>query len=162
MCVLMFVNVVLRYVFKSGIVWADEICRYSFVITAFLGISYCLRKRNIMQMDSIKKALPFKARFVVEIFVDLLLATYFVYFSVSAVSTIQKGIKMGSETEVLRIPLYIIYIIVLVCYILAALRALQKAVADGVVLSKGKEAFDIAEKARLEALYDDYKGGDSA
>ena len=147
MCVLMFANVVLRYVFSSSIIWSDEVCRYSFVITEFLGVGYCIKKRSLMRMDSIKKALPFKAEFILETFVNLLLTVFFGYYAYTAITTVQKGIKMRGTTEILLIPLWIIYLIVLICYAIATLRAIQKITDDLKILAKGEEAY----KASLAA-----------
>lgn len=150
MSVLMFVNVVLRYVFKAGIVWSDEVCRYCFVITAFLGVPYCLRKRSIMRMDSVQKALPFKARFIVETFVNAVITAFFVYYSVTCITTIQKQHRIGSETEILLFPMYIIYTIIFICYALSVIRAVQKGVCDIMTLARGEEAY-IAEQDAIKA-----------
>ena len=149
--VLLFVNVVLRYVFKTGLVWANEICTYSFVLTAFLGVGYCIRKRSLMSMDSIKNALPFKARCIVELFVDFILAVFFGYYSYTGITTIQKAIRMGSETEILRIRLWIIYMIIFVCYVLATLRSIQKFVGDVKIMNAGEQAYLEAEAAKKAA-----------
>lgn len=148
MSVLMFVNVVLRYVFKSGIIWSDEVCRYCFVVTAFLAVPYCLRKRNLMRMDSIQKALPFKARFIVETVVNAVIIAFFTYYSVTCVTTIRKQYRQGAESEILLFPMYILYIIIMVCYVLSVLRAVQKAVGDLKTLARGEEAW----KAEQEAI----------
>ena len=150
MSVLMFVNVVLRYVFKSGIIWSDEVCRYCFVITAFLAVPYCIRKRNLMRMDSVQKALPFKARFIVEAVVNAIIVAFFTYYSVTCITTIQKQHKMGAETEILLFPMYIIYIVIMACYVLSVIRAVQKGVVDMRTLIRGEDAWK-AEQAAIKA-----------
>ena len=142
MSVLMFANVVLRYVFSSSIIWSDEVCRYAFVITAFLGVGYCINKRSLMSMNSIKNALPFKARLIVETVINLILTVFFGYYAYTAITTVQKGMKMRGTTEILLIPLWIIYLIVLICYVIAVFRAVQKTAADLKILAKGKEAYE--------------------
>ena len=41
--VLMFTNVVLRYVAKTSIVWGDEVCRYALVASTFFSIPIWIR-----------------------------------------------------------------------------------------------------------------------
>ena len=146
MCILMLINVILRYVFSSSIIWSDEICRYSFVVSAFFGIGYCLRTRNIMQMDSLKKLFSFKIRSMIETIVNLVLTGFFGYYAYGVVTTVQKVSKIGAETDVLRFPLWIIFAIILGCFILATIRSIQKLVLDILLLLRGDAALAKPDK----------------
>ena len=148
MSVFMFLNAALRYCFSSGIIWADEVCRYSFVVTAFLGIGYCIRKNRLMRMDSLRKLLPFKAQLIVEIFIGLLLACFFSYFAYNAITTVQQGIVVGSKTEILRIPLWIFYFVALLGFMSASVRSVQKMASDLMVLKNGESAYKEALAAK--------------
>ena len=151
MSIFMFLNAVLRYAFSSGIIWADEVCRYSLVITAFLAPSYCIRKRRLLRMDSLRQLLPFKGQFVVETFINLLLVCFFSYYTYSAITTVQRGLRMGSETEILRIPLWKFYSAALLCFLLASIRSIQKMVCDLVTLKKGEAVYKEALSANIAA-----------
>ena len=34
------VNVVLRYIFNSGLTWSDEVCKYCLIFSGFISIGY--------------------------------------------------------------------------------------------------------------------------
>jgi TRAP-type C4-dicarboxylate transport system permease small subunit len=57
MVVLVFGNVVLRYVFNSGIAISEELSRWLFVWMVFLGAIVGLREHAHLGMDSLVKAL---------------------------------------------------------------------------------------------------------
>mgnify|MGYP003590104563 CR=1 FL=1 len=58
MTVLVFGNVVLRYVFNSGIAFSEEISRYLFVWLTFLGAVVGMHERAHLGMDSLVQHLP--------------------------------------------------------------------------------------------------------
>lgn len=62
MVVLVFGNVVLRYVFNSGIAWAEEISRLMFVWLIFLGAILALRRHAHLGVELVQAKLPPWAR----------------------------------------------------------------------------------------------------
>jgi TRAP-type C4-dicarboxylate transport system permease small subunit len=56
--VLIFFNVGLRYLFNSGIVWAEELTRFLFVWLVFLGAIAALAENNHLGFTSVVKAMP--------------------------------------------------------------------------------------------------------
>ena len=58
MTILTFVQVVLRYGFNSGFIWALEADFYLFAWMVLLGISYCVRERAHIGVDAAVRLLP--------------------------------------------------------------------------------------------------------
>ncbi|RZJ21117.1 MAG: TRAP transporter small permease [Haliea sp.] len=58
MVVLVFSNVLMRYVFNSGIAIAEEVSRYCFVWLVFLGAVVAMREHAHLGMDSFVRRLP--------------------------------------------------------------------------------------------------------
>ncbi|BCJ87591.1 TRAP transporter small permease [Effusibacillus dendaii] len=58
MCILVFGNVVLRYVFNSGITWSEEMARFLFIWMIFLGGIAAFRDHEHLGVDSLIKKLP--------------------------------------------------------------------------------------------------------
>jgi TRAP-type transport system small permease protein len=63
MVVLVFSNVVLRYVFNSGIATSEELSRWLLVWLTFLGAIVALRQHAHLGVDTLIRALPPKGRF---------------------------------------------------------------------------------------------------
>ena len=58
MVVLVFGNVVLRYVFNSGITISEELSRWLMVWLTFLGAIVALREHSHLGVDTLVRALP--------------------------------------------------------------------------------------------------------
>ncbi|GAB3184087.1 TRAP transporter small permease [Hydrogenophaga aquatica] len=58
MVILVFGNVVLRYVFNSGITVAEEVSRLLFLYCTFLGATVAMRERLHLGVDSLTRRLP--------------------------------------------------------------------------------------------------------
>ncbi|TCN18414.1 TRAP transporter small permease [Mesobacillus foraminis] len=57
---LVFLNVVLRYVFSSGITWSEELARYLFVWLVFLGAVVATKEKGHLGVDLLIGAVPKK------------------------------------------------------------------------------------------------------
>lgn len=56
--ILIFLNVGLRYIFNSGLVWAEELTRFLFVWLVFVGAVMALQENNHLGFTSVIKAMP--------------------------------------------------------------------------------------------------------
>jgi TRAP-type C4-dicarboxylate transport system permease small subunit len=73
MVVLVFGNVVLRYVFDSGITISEEVSRWLFVWLTFLGAIVALREHGHLGVDTVVKRLPRKGKLACFIISQLLM-----------------------------------------------------------------------------------------
>ena len=64
---ILFTNVVGRYVFNSGFVWAEEIVRYQIVWLVFIGASVAARKGIHIGVDALVQVMPEGLRKVVRL-----------------------------------------------------------------------------------------------
>ncbi|KHF38944.1 TRAP transporter small permease [Halalkalibacter okhensis] len=71
MVFLVFSNVVLRYLFDSGITWSEELARFLFVWVVFLGAIVAYKEKSHLGVDIFIGALPAKAQKVLYIFINL-------------------------------------------------------------------------------------------
>lgn len=60
MSCLVFSNVILRYLFDSGITWSEEMSRYLFVFMIFLGTTRAMKLNQHLNVDIFIKLMPFK------------------------------------------------------------------------------------------------------
>jgi TRAP-type C4-dicarboxylate transport system permease small subunit len=64
MVVLVFTNVVLRYIFNSGIATSEELSRWLLVWLTFLGAIVALREHAHLGVDTLIRALPPRGRLI--------------------------------------------------------------------------------------------------
>ncbi|HBW38371.1 TRAP transporter small permease [Desulfosporosinus sp. BICA1-9] len=58
MSVVIFMQVIFRYVFAAALPWSEELARYLMVWTTFLGASLGIRYKALIGMEVLVKALP--------------------------------------------------------------------------------------------------------
>jgi TRAP-type C4-dicarboxylate transport system permease small subunit len=77
MAVLVFANVVSRYVFNYSIIWVEELTRYMMVWVGFIGSGLVLRYGAHIAVDAFQDLLPMRAAQVLRAVIVLVLATAF-------------------------------------------------------------------------------------
>ena len=73
MAVLVFLNVVLRYAFHSGIAWSEEMSRIFFVWLTFLGAIGALKDNQHLGVDMFVRNLPLLAKRIVFLISNLII-----------------------------------------------------------------------------------------
>lgn len=72
MTVLVFLQVVLRYIFNSGIIWSEEISRYLFVWISWIGISLGERENQHIKVEMVVNKLKGTPLFMVKMLSTLI------------------------------------------------------------------------------------------
>lgn len=81
MAIFVFGNVILRYLFNSGITWSEEVSRFLFIWLIFLGAILALKDNEHLGVDSLVKKLPVKGKKIVYFLSNLMmLATLVLVF----------------------------------------------------------------------------------
>jgi TRAP-type C4-dicarboxylate transport system permease small subunit len=139
MSTVMMINVILRYIFHSGLIWADEFCRYTFIASCFIAAGFCIRKKSLMRMATLKDMLPKKAGLCLEAFIDLLFVVFFAYYSYTGITVIQQGLRNNILSTAMQMPMTVLYVIAMAGYLFALIRAFQKFIADSRGVVKKQE-----------------------
>jgi TRAP-type C4-dicarboxylate transport system permease small subunit len=109
MGLLIFTNVALRYLFNSGLTWAEELSRFLFVWTVFLGAIGALKDNNHLGFTSlVQKLPPFGKKICFIISNTMVLGTLWVLFQGSLKLTMMTSHTLSPATG---IPLSYMYII---------------------------------------------------
>lgn len=118
-------SVIMRYVLGNALSWGEEITRYMFVWSAFLSISFCIKKENHIRIDMLVRALPARLEWFMEIFVDVIQLAFFIYMlRASCIAT--EDIKASMQSSpALFIPMWLIYGSSAVGFALGTIRGIQ-------------------------------------
>lgn len=136
MSVILLLQILMRSLAGSSLTWAEEVARYFYVWSVFLSLGCTIRKGNILKVDLVLGLMPKALRRIVEVLLDLVnvvLYAFLAYYSVSLVQSVQVS---GQTSPALEIPMYLVYAIIPVGFVLASLRSIEKIYFD--VTGKGK------------------------
>jgi C4-dicarboxylate transporter DctQ subunit len=151
MTLLTFIQVVLRYLFNAGLIWALEATGYMFVWLVLFGISYAVRVHAHIGIDVLVKTLPDAARRVVglvavgicTLYAAIMLYGGWVYFNLL--------FRRGTLAEDIPLPRWVFVAILPLGFLLFGIRLLQQAMAIYRGEAKGFELADEAAEALEEA-----------
>jgi TRAP-type C4-dicarboxylate transport system permease small subunit len=108
MVVLVFGNVVLRYVFSTGISFSEELSRYLFVWLTFIGAIAALRNSEHLGLDTVVKRVPLIVRKIMLI-VSTLIMIYICHLILRG-SWNMTTLNMNSKAPTTGLPLSFIYV----------------------------------------------------
>lgn len=110
--VIIFVNVVLRYVFNTGFIWAEEFVRYEIVWLVFIGGSVAARKGIHIGVDALLHVLPSAAARALKVAVGLICIAFcgaLVWYGAELVAQTQ---MFRQRTSAMQAPFWIVQLAV--------------------------------------------------
>ena len=121
-------NVVLRYVFNSGLTWSDEICKYCLIFSGFISISYWIRHKSGICVDALVQVAPGPVKMVFNILAQLIVLGFFLLMFKGAISCWLAIKKSGQVSGTLQIPMTYVYLAPIIGFGLALFRQVQNLV----------------------------------
>ncbi len=128
MAVIMLLQVIMRYFFSSALAWPEEVCRYLYIWSCFLGISYCIGHGSELKIDLFEKIFRGKARAVFQILLQVICLGLYLVMFYSSVSVLEHIYTSGQTSAAARIPMYLVYLSIPFSMALALVRSVQKTV----------------------------------
>ena len=112
MTVVIFYQVVLRYVFNSSNIWAEEFARYAFIWVVLLGAASALRRFQHIRIDFVVNMLPERGQkligfinYVLIVGFLLTLIKYGIAISMKTTHQISAGLHIPMSFMYLSIPI---------------------------------------------------------
>ncbi len=125
MAILLIVGVFMRNVMNSSLTFTEEIASALLILVSFFGLGYCARKGRHITMSIVFDMVSnkYKKLFMIVISVVSAIATaYITYLAVKYVLNV-KG--LGRVTPALQIPIYLIYSVVPIGFLLATIEYIR-------------------------------------
>ncbi|HZD90059.1 MAG TPA: TRAP transporter small permease [Pseudolabrys sp.] len=154
MTVLTFVQVVLRYVFNSGLDWQLESNYYFFAWLVMIGVSYCVRVRAHIGVDAAVRLLPAPARRAVGIFVLLLALAYTCLMMYGSFDYLYRLHIINVEAEDIPIATWKLSLCLPLGFVLLFIRLLEMGWRIFTGQSPGYELADEAAEATRDVTHD--------
>lgn len=125
MLIILFFQVVARYLFGFSLAWIDELSRYSLIWFAYLAAVYAIVKNAHIKIDLFLKVWPKKVRNFIQLFSNVIFFVYCVtvaYFSTLWVIDLNRAGTVSMGTGV---SMAIFSLIIPLSHILMAIRLVQ-------------------------------------
>ena len=117
-----------RFVINSSIPWADEACRFLFVITVSLGAGVCVRDRSLIAVDLIPEKLKGNVKFYYSLALNILLVCMGYVLLVYGYRFAARNMKQLSSS--MQIPMGIVYLVLSLSGLLIIMYTLRNMIGD--------------------------------
>lgn len=144
MTLVTFSQVVARYGFNSGAVWALELTQYLFAWLVLFGMSYGVKVGSHIGVDAFVKKMSLPVQRIVGIAAALFCMCYAGIAFIGGWNLVDFAITLDIETEDLSVPLWVPYLILPVGFGLLFVRLAQAAFR---ILSGRQHSFQLADEA---------------
>lgn len=106
---ILFINVILRYIFGSSIEWAEEFTRYGIVWITFIGASVCIYKGAHLGIDSLLSMLSQRGSRIISTMVIFICVIFSIVFVILSLAITLKTAESAQVSSTIGVPIYLIY-----------------------------------------------------
>ena len=108
-CIIMLLQVFMRRIFNSPIVWAEDLTVFIFIWITFLGAAILFQKKALSSVDSFVMLFSEKVRLVIETIVDLIVSITSFYLLKLSIDFMNRQRMLGHKLGgALGIPIWIV------------------------------------------------------
>ncbi|WP_419821908.1 TRAP transporter small permease [Anoxybacterium hadale] len=125
MTIIIFIQVIMRYVMANSLVWSEELARYLFIWLIYMGISYGAKIMKHIKIEAALGMFPKKIRPLVVILGDVLFLGFSIFIAYTAFTVVQKQLVLGQTSPAMQMPMWVIYAAPMVGFSLTAIRQIQ-------------------------------------
>lgn len=125
MTLVIFVQVIMRYVFNNSLSWSEELARYLFIWLIYIGISYGCKLMKHLKIDASLKLFPKKSRKYVVIVGDLCFLVFSIYVTITAGMYVGIVAASGDYSAAMHLPMVYVDAAPCVGFGLASIRQVQ-------------------------------------
>jgi len=126
MTVVIFMQVISRYVLKSSLAWSEELARYLFIWITFVGGMVAARKHQHIGMEIVQDLFPKGVRKYMKSLASLVSAVFFFAVGISSIFAWPK--LMAQVSAAMEVPMAIPYLGIIIGSLLMGLWYLTYAV----------------------------------
>ncbi|WP_251975731.1 TRAP transporter small permease [Salinicola avicenniae] len=121
----LFANVIARYVFNDGFSWAEELVRYQIVWMVMLGASVAARQGIHIGVDILRRFTPPTIAKVIELLVHGISVGFCLFLVVYGVQLTEQTHRFGQLSSALQAPMWVIQLAIPVGGLLMGIRFAQ-------------------------------------
>ena len=128
--VLVFSQVIMRYVFSNSLSWSEELARYLFVWQVWLGASYSAKNRTHLRITFIRDSLAPSTQRKVEIVVTVIWIVFAFVIAMNGFALVARVTRFNQRSSALRMPMAYAHLAVPVGCSLMIIRLIESTVKD--------------------------------
>lgn len=121
--VVVFIQVFMRYVLGSSLIWSEELARYAFIWMIYIGVSYGVKRQAHISVDAFALLFGRKGKFALDIASNLAFLAFAVILTYYSFEVM---LQVTRKSPAMEIPMYWVYAAPMVGLALTSIRVLQR------------------------------------
>lgn len=130
MSLLIGVQIFMRYVMSASLSWSEELARYLFIWSTYLGVALAVRRDAHIRVTMFVTALPPGLQRAIRILTHLIFAGFAIFVMYYGWLMVERTFRFGQRSASLGIPMGFVYLAPVTGFALTLLRLLQAIVLD--------------------------------
>ena len=128
--IIVFAQVVARYVFDDAFYWSEEIARYLFIWLIYVALSYGVKVDKHIRMDSLVtlNILPETGKKIVTLIADFIFLVFSIFIAYYGTQVLLVTIRRGQTMPSTELPMWLVYTAVPLGYFVCSFRLVQRIV----------------------------------
>ena len=118
-------QIFMRYVLRSGLTWTEELSRFAFIWTIYLGMSLAAKQQQHVRVTAQYLLIPQRMRAFMWLASDVVWVAFNLIFTVQGIGLVQHALQFPETTSSLQWSAAYIYTIIPIGFLLMTLRILQ-------------------------------------
>ena len=132
-------QVFMRFIIGSSLVWSEELARYIFIWMIYIGISYGVKKQRHIKVDAMLMLFKARGKVILNIIGNLLFLIFCLVIIIYSFKVVEQIFAWGRLSPALSLPMGYIYCAPLVGMILTCIRLIQQMVSQIQRIRLGEE-----------------------
>lgn len=128
--ILIFIQVIMRYVFSNSLSWTEELARYLFLWQIWVGAAYAVKKDKHLKADIVRPLIPKDKHYYLDLVATIIWIGFSIFLTYKSSDLVSKINQMRQVSAALRMPMKYAYISIPVGCGLMAIRLIQKTYID--------------------------------
>jgi C4-dicarboxylate transporter DctQ subunit len=141
--VLLFIQILNRYLFKQSYVWLEECARISFVWLIYFAVAIAVKENRHVRVGIVDLFLPSIALRYVNLLADLLWVLFNAVMTYFGIVLVESAITYHTRSPVTETPMALIYSVIPFCFALMVVRVIYYNIKNWrdweKMISKGQE-----------------------
>ena len=125
MTCIMGIQIVSRYIFQNSLTWSEELVRYMFVWSAFLGVPFCIKHGLSIKVDQFRNLFPIPLQKVLMYIDKIIIFLLFLVLFIYSFSVVKASYLSGQTSPAMQLPIWMVQISVTVSSLLSMIRSIQ-------------------------------------
>ena len=124
MTITILVGIVMRFLLKIPNLWGEEVSRYSMIVGVFFAVGLGVRYKEHMRIDMLLNHFPTRIARAVEFFSRIVELVAYIVFAKYSFDYIKTIASFGQKSPSLQLPMWVMYSVLLIGFVLAAVEVL--------------------------------------